>query len=122
MANTRTPGFKGKQVNAGPQISAVAMKRRAIREEAQKLLDSPEYQASLVARIKAGTLPPALETLIWHYAHGRPVERTEVSIEDNTSHDLTSVDGTELMIRAELLLSRLKGLQPTPSQGDIKPS
>lgn len=50
-----------------------------VRAIARAILDDPEYRASVRERMRAGTAPH-LETLLWHYAHGRPVERREVEI------------------------------------------
>lgn len=50
-----------------------------VKSLAQGLLSSPEYQASLVARLNAGELAPAVESLLWHYAYGKPKETVEVT-------------------------------------------
>ena len=46
------------------------------REYAGQLVDSPEYRASLNQRLLAGTAG-AIESLLWHYAKGKPVDRVE---------------------------------------------
>ncbi len=33
----------------------------------------------LLARARAGTLPPAVECMLWHYAKGKPKDRVEHS-------------------------------------------
>lgn len=47
------------------------------REFATKLIDDPEYRDALRQRLIAGTAGQ-MEVLMWAYAKGRPVERTEV--------------------------------------------
>ena len=44
------------------------------------LLSSEKYQRGFERRLEAGTLPPALETLIWHYAQGKPAETVDVNV------------------------------------------
>lgn len=42
-----------------------------------KVLRDQRYVKSIWRRIKADTLPPAVETMIWYYAAGKPKERVE---------------------------------------------
>ena len=41
------------------------------------IVDDPAYRKKLVARAKAGELPPAIEAMLWHYAYGKPKEQVE---------------------------------------------
>ena len=41
------------------------------------IVSDPTYQERLRRRALAGTLPPVLEFLLWHYAHGKPSQRIE---------------------------------------------
>jgi hypothetical protein len=43
-----------------------------------ELIDDPEYRSKLKKRLLAGTLPPVLECLIWHYAKGKPKDEANV--------------------------------------------
>jgi hypothetical protein len=52
--------------------------RKVISEFAREILSSEEYRASLLRRIFLDELPPAVELLLYHYAHGKPVEKVEV--------------------------------------------
>jgi hypothetical protein len=52
-----------------------------------KLLKDRRYITSLWRRIKADTLPPAVETMLWYYAAGKPKERVELGA-DKTLADL----------------------------------
>lgn len=38
------------------------------------IVDDPEYRKKLRERALAGDLPPAVETMLWHYAKGKPKE------------------------------------------------
>lgn len=38
------------------------------------VVDDPAYQASVRARALSGELAPAVETMLWHYAKGKPKE------------------------------------------------
>ncbi len=52
---------------------------RDVRELAQSFLANPKYRANLRARLEDGTVPPAVEAMLWHYAYGKPAERLEHS-------------------------------------------
>ena len=47
-----------------------------VREAARLLVESPEYRASLESRLNKGSAPH-METLLWHYAFGKPKETHE---------------------------------------------
>jgi hypothetical protein len=51
---------------------------REIRDAAKAILDRPEYRASLKKRLDAGKAPH-METLLHHYAYGKPKETIEES-------------------------------------------
>jgi hypothetical protein len=42
-----------------------------------ELVDDLRYRAALKKRLIAGKLAPALETMLWYYAKGKPKERIE---------------------------------------------
>ncbi len=42
------------------------------------LIDDPAYRARLKERLLAGELPPAVETMLWYFAKGKPKEQAEV--------------------------------------------
>jgi len=42
-----------------------------------ELVDDPLYRAALRKRLIAGTLAPAMETMLWYYGKGKPKERVE---------------------------------------------
>lgn len=45
---------------------------------ARKLVEDRDYRQKFKARLLAGELSPAVETMLWYYAYGKPVETHEV--------------------------------------------
>jgi hypothetical protein len=41
------------------------------------IVSDPTYQERLRIRALDGTLPPVLECMLWHYAHGKPSQHIE---------------------------------------------
>ena len=63
----------------------------AAREVAQRLLADPEYQQSLVKRLRQG-VAPRLELHLWELAFGRPrVESEEAPTGAGASEDLVQI-------------------------------
>lgn len=58
-----------------------------VREMARGLVESDEYVASVRVRVQLGTLPPAVETMLWHYAYGKPKELVELTGKDGQPLD-----------------------------------
>jgi hypothetical protein len=87
------------------------------RAAATALLDSAEYQASLRRRILAGTLPPALEILLWHYRYGRPVERVNLNVAE-----VAELSTSELEARTRELLAQLQAPPPSTELPSTEPS
>ena len=54
---------------------------KEVKELARKLVLDPEYQAKLKQRLLKGTLPPAVETQLWHYAFGKPKDTLDLNVE-----------------------------------------
>jgi hypothetical protein len=52
----------------------VSARQAGITEFAQSIVEDPEYKKNLVVRAKGGTLAPGMETMLFHYAYGKPVE------------------------------------------------
>ena len=70
------------------------------REFAERLCNDPEYLASIEARAKAGKLPPGVEIMLWHYAHGRPKVQLELSGSVN-GRDVATMSTDELLAELE---------------------
>jgi hypothetical protein len=50
-----------------------------VKQACAELVDDPAYRAKLKQRLLAGTLSPALESLLWYYAKGKP--REDIGVE-----------------------------------------
>jgi hypothetical protein len=50
------------------------------------VVDDPVYQANIRRRALAGELAPGIETMLWYYAKGKPVDRQEVGKPGEFSH------------------------------------
>lgn len=69
-----------------------------VREVAAQIIDDPIYRQTLLSRARAGTLHAAVETMLWHYRYGKPVEHVEVTAK---TEDLSSLSSVELAARAQ---------------------
>ena len=49
------------------------------KEACAELVDDPEYRRDLAQRLRAGTLSPAVETMLWYYAKGKPKEEVQAA-------------------------------------------
>src|SRR3954470_7502356 len=67
------------------------------------IVDDRIYLKNLVKRARAGRLPPAVETMIWHYAKGKPAERVELKTDVLTAEAAAKMSDAELKaeMRAE---------------------
>lgn len=74
----------------------------------KSVIASPEYRQSILNRITLGDLPPAVECLMWHYAHGKPTEHFEVK--DTTNH-LAQLSLEELEQQALFLADLVRTLR-----------
>jgi hypothetical protein len=48
-----------------------------VRDLARALVNDPEYRRNLDVRLKRGKLAPMVESMLWHYAYGKPKETVE---------------------------------------------
>jgi hypothetical protein len=51
----------------------------AVREAAKMLVEDDVYRAKLQKRLREGRIAPAMESLLWFYAYGKPKEQVEHS-------------------------------------------
>jgi hypothetical protein len=79
-----------------------------------EIVDNPRYRKKLLAKACKGTLPPAVETMLWHYAKGKPKET--VALEG----DLDVSVGLRAAFAAEAYALPLKVLEQ--AQAELKAS
>lgn len=72
---------------------------------ARQLLTSQTYRDELQKKIASGTLPPAVEIMLWAYAYGKPPEHIHLSV---SPEDLSALSVSELLQRAEALRAQLE--------------
>lgn len=68
------PRPKGTPKTGGRKRGSVSRHLSDVGARCRAMVDDPTYQASFLARLAEGKLPPALEAMAWHYAHGKPSE------------------------------------------------
>ena len=69
-------------------------------------MDDPAYQTSLLRRLRSGSLPGSVESLLWHYAFGKPKDGLllEAPVSSQTEAlDLSCLSEKELVDLGELL-------------------
>src|SRR5688572_27239227 len=71
--------FKKGDPRVGRKPGAVNKTTVEAKAIARSLIEDPEYQAGLKARMLAGELAPAMEALLWHYGFGKPKDTVEHS-------------------------------------------
>jgi len=107
------PAHSGKRVAStgkklgrpfGAKTRAREQKMSMAAELAAKIVDSPEYFASLQHRAHTGTLPPGIEILLWYYRFGKPVNKVEVNHSESRHADLPP---EELAERARELADKI---------------
>jgi hypothetical protein len=91
----------------GRPKGALNLATRAIKEIATGLLEDPDYQVSLAARLKAGKAPH-METLLHHYAYGKPLERVSMTVDDRREQYRELTDDA-IQARALELTTELNG-------------
>lgn len=71
-------GAKEKTPGSGRKKGSANKRTIEVRELAQRFLSSKAYQENLQHRLDNGCAPAAVETMLWYYGYGKPVERIEV--------------------------------------------
>jgi hypothetical protein len=79
--------------------------RGEARTFARSILESETYRKNLETRAAKGELPPAVETMLWHYAYGKPLESIALTVQPE---DLTSLSAAQLAERALAITAQLK--------------
>ena len=70
------------------------------------ILDDPTYRTNLTARARAGTLAPAVEAMLWHYAFGKPKDSLDVTV--GPVGDLSELSTEDLLHRVDGLREQLR--------------
>lgn len=75
----------------------------AAKNIAAAIIDDEQYRSMLLLRARAGDLPPAMETMLWHYRFGKPAEHVILDLGDDLSDKTTEELDAELdSLKAEL--------------------
>lgn len=76
---------RGKPFQPGNRVNPAGRPKGTLNKATQEakafcalIVDSEEYQASVYRRAMDGDLAPAMETMLWHYAKGKPTEHVEI--------------------------------------------
>lgn len=65
---------------AGGRAKGTKNKRsEGVEAWARAAVEDPAYRASFLLRMNSGVLAPAVESMIWHYAYGKPTEKLELT-------------------------------------------
>lgn len=72
---------RGTPKTGGRKRGTLNRATREAREFCVSIIEDPRYQASFRRRAMRGKLAPAVESMVWHYAKGRPVEETKLTID-----------------------------------------
>ena len=103
----------------GPNLTPArpwTKQRGEAREFALEVLRSTYYRESIRRRAALGLLPPAIESLLWHYAYGKPVERVELTAPGQIEDQMAEMSTDELRALAEEtrgMLDELKAQETT---------
>lgn len=70
MAN----GHGGKRPGAGRKPGIPNKNQETVVAFARSIVEDVTYQANLLQRAQAGELAPPVETMLYHYAYGKPMD------------------------------------------------
>jgi hypothetical protein len=101
MAGRRPPGRpKGTPKTGGRKKGTPNKATVEAKAACSAIVDDPVYRSNLLERARAGLLPPGVETMLWHYAKGKPKETVQLQNPDGSPVQHTStvnviVEGVE---------------------------
>lgn len=91
----------------GGGAGATQLTRGEIAKRARCILESDDYQVSLKERIRDKELPAAVETMLWYYAFGKPMEQVQITMMEG-QEDLSTMSVDELLAKAKSLEEALE--------------
>lgn len=68
---------RGNPGNKGSGSSQDRKDAAEVRKISRKLVLDTQYQATLKSKLRDGTLHPSVQTMLWSFAFGKPVELQE---------------------------------------------
>lgn len=84
------------------------------------LLEDTQYRAALKTSLLNRSIAPAVETMLWHYAYGKPADTVNLNV-NSQGEDLSSLSTEELCTRAEELREALREASEAERAIDITP-
>ena len=103
----------GRQEGIGRSKGTANKATAEIKNAARAIVNDPEYRALLMIRLKLGEAPH-METLLWHYAYGKPKEQVEVKHVE----DFGGLSADELRERSMAVAETLIHLHPPADEPD----
>lgn len=89
--------------------TATAFTRHQAQTFCRDILESETYRDNLRIRAESGTLAPAIESMLWAYAYGKPAEQIKISVD--AQQDFSQMSTAELAAQAGQLLKALEEAQ-----------
>jgi hypothetical protein len=83
----------------------------------ERLVTNKRYRSLLEVKFIERTLPVALETMIWSYAAGKPPQKIDLSVTDDS--DIRNASKDELLTRLKELQAAALELEEHPTEDDI---
>lgn len=93
---------------ATPEVIDPKKRRAEAAAFARSITESRDYRMSVRLRAANGTLPPAIESQLWHYAYGQPRDKMERPTDVKGRAALEGVSTADLAARARALSSSLE--------------
>lgn len=81
--------------------------RHEVQRWARSILQNPLYRARVEKDAIAGTLPTAIEVILYHYGYGKPMEQIQLTMTQE-QEDLSTLSMDELHQRAKDLADALE--------------
>ena len=97
---------------------ATQFMRHEAQRFARELVESEDYKRTLRERIRDKRLNPLIESLLWHYAYGKPIEQVQVQV--TTTEDLSQLSVEELQARAKAVFDTLEEAKAVRDAIDIR--